>query len=121
MVKTEEQKKIEREIFNYWNSKKIVVHRVLNSDISLELGKAIRDYGVEYIKELIDLYAIILEPEFTRNEKDVGEGKYFWSYRWNLFEFLTRGLKKFDGQQASNYLRKQTVNQSKSVVIKREK
>lgn len=107
--------KIRKEVFDYWNTKKIVVHRSMNGDLSRELDKVIRGYGLEYTKEIIDLYATILEPGIPEEQKT-----YYWSYKWNLFEFLTRGVKKFDGMSAKDYLRKQKVSNEKAVLLKRK-
>lgn len=62
------------------------------------LEKALKEYSVEELKEMIEFYATILEAGVPEKEQ-----KYFWSYKWNLFEFLTRGLKKFDGKTLADY------------------
>lgn len=104
------------EVLRYWNSKKIIVHRKLNHDIDTEISRTLRYYTVEEVKGFIDFYATILEPEIPEPQK-----KYFWTYKWNLYEFLKRGVKKFDGQDPSNYLKKQTVSTGSAVVFKRNK
>jgi hypothetical protein len=102
------------EILKYWNSKKIIVHRKLTPDISTEISRIGKYYSVEEIKEFIDFYETILEPGVPENQK-----KYFWTYKWNLYEFLKRGLKKFDGQEPKNYLKKQFVAQTEAIVFTR--
>ena len=104
---TKEEK---QEMMNYWNSKKIVVHKIMSGETSLKLASVIRSYGADYLKELIDLYATILEVGVDEEDK-----KYFWTHKWNLYEFLMRGVKKFDGKSPEDYLRKQKVG----VTIKR--
>lgn len=104
------------EVLRYWNSKKIIVHKKLNHDLDLEIARILKYYNVEEIKEYIDFYATILEPGTPEPQK-----KYFWTYKWNLYEFLKRGVKKFDGQDTSNYLKKQTIASGSAVVFKRQK
>jgi len=108
------QKTIKQEILDYWNLKKIVVHKRMTPDIETELGRIGKYYSHEEIKEFIDFYTTILEPGVDDKDK-----KYFWSYKWNLYEFLKRGIKKFDGQETKNYLRKQRVDAPTAIIIKR--
>ena len=108
---TETQK---QDIFRRWNEKGIVVHRRMTHDIGLAISRALRDYTKEEVFEFMDFYATILEPGVKDDDK-----KYFWSYRWGLVEFLQRGIRKFDGQEISNYLRKQKVDSPQAIVFKR--
>lgn len=101
-------------LFDYWNEQKIVVHKRMTSEIATELGRALKNYSFEELKAAIDFYTTILEPGKKEDEKD-----YFWSYKWNLYEFLRRGVKKFDGQDTNNYRRKQKVDAPQAVVFKR--
>lgn len=103
------------EIFRYWNIKKIAVHRKMNHDVELEIGKALKVYTVEELKELIDLYATIFEPGVPEKEK-----KYFWTHKWNLYEFLVRGVRKFDGASADDYLKRQRVEGPEAIIFKRK-
>jgi len=100
MVTTQEKE----EIFNHWNSKCIIQHRRITAEINKAISKTLADYPVIEVKELIDFYATILEPGVPEPQK-----MYFWSYKWNLYEFLTRGVKKFDGQDTKNFLKNKTV------------
>ena len=104
-----------KQIFDYWNSKKIVVHKRMGEELGNEIGRCIKKYDIDTIKEAIDLYAMILEPGTPEDLK-----KYFWTYKWNLSEFLMRGVKRFDGQDASNYLRKQRVDAPQAVIFTRK-
>lgn len=103
-----------KEILEFWNSKGIIVHKRITPDIDVELSRIGKYYSIEEIKEFIDFYTTILEPGIEEKDK-----KYFWSYKWNLYEFLKRGIKKFDGQEPSNYLRKQRIDVPKAVIFKR--
>jgi hypothetical protein len=108
--------KEKKEVFDYWNSKGIVLHKKMTPDQALEIGRNLNYYSKEDLFKLIDFYATILEPGVQVEDK-----KFFWSYKWNLYEFLKRGVKKFDGQTTDNYLRKQNVMSSKgAVIIERE-
>lgn len=102
-------------ILDYWNSKKIVVHKRLNQDMRNAIRRVLRDYTHEELYELIDFYQTILEPGVPTHQK-----KYFWSYKWGLYEFLMRGVKKFDGQTLENYRKEQSVS-AQSYVFKRSK
>lgn len=107
-------KEKKQEVFDYWNSKKIAVHKKMNHDLDLELGKALKVYEVEELKELIDLYATIFEPGIPERDK-----KYFWTHKWNMYEFLVRGVRKFDGQTADAYLKRQVTDRPEGISFKR--
>jgi len=92
------------DILNYWNLKNIRNHKekifFLNINSSSNaLKKSFKEikkeFTLETIKKAIDNYKTILESE-----------KYFWSKKWNCWEFLTRGLLKFidDASPFDNYL-----------------
>lgn len=84
-------------IFNFWNEKKIIPHRVLSKEICAEIEKALKKYSEEEIKTYIDRYAEVLKDE-----------TYFWNYKWKLAEFLSRkeGISSFtdEGSKWVNYL-----------------
>lgn len=101
-------------VLRHWNGKGIIVHRKLTHDLDLEISRTLRHYSLEEVFGFIDFYATILEPGVPERQK-----KYFWSYKWNLWEFLRRGVKKFDGQTPENYLRKQTTATPEAIVFKR--
>ena len=103
-----------RNIFEYWNEKKIMVHKNLTTIYRTEIKKALKDYGEEDLKDLIQLYATILEKGKAQHEK-----KYFWTYQWNLYEFLKRGLPKFDGKSADDYKKTQWIESPEAIIIKR--
>lgn len=103
------------EVLEHWNSKKIIVHKRLNHDMSTEIARTLKYYTMEEVKEFIDLYATILEPGVPEAKQ-----KYWWTYKWNLYEFLKRGIKKFDGHEASDYQKTHTV-EAEALVFKREK
>lgn len=106
--------KEKEEVFDHWNSKSIIHHRRMNADISKALTRTLQYYPVREVKELIDFYATILEPGVPEPQK-----LYFWSYKWNLYEFLMRGIKKFDGQETTNFL-KSKAPQAEAIVFTRK-
>lgn len=109
--------KEKQEVLNHWNSKKIIVHRNMLPGLSAEIGRMLKFLKVEEIKEAIDFYALILEPGVPEADK-----KYFWSHKWNLQDFLHRGLEKFDGQIPDNYLKWQKkIDSPVAIVFKRNK
>ena len=71
-------------VFRYWVKKGVVKHRVLTERIRRKIRGQLRDYTVEEICKSI----------FNYNEVLIDEGSY-WTYRWTLYDFLTRGLEKF--------------------------
>lgn len=106
---------VKEDILRYWNSKKIIVHRKMTHDIDLALSRTLKYYSAEEVKKFIDFFETILEPGVPESQK-----KYFWTYKWNLWEFLQRGIKKFDGQETTNYLRKQNAGSPEAIVFKRK-
>ena len=67
------------EIYNYWQSKKILNHKSLNDTLQKAIKKALKEYDVDTIKQSIDRYHTILL------DKD-----YFFCYHWGLDKFLTQ-------------------------------
>lgn len=82
-----------QKVFLHWNTKKITIHKELRDGIRSAITTALNQYSVEEIKDSIDLYAKIFH-----------EDRYWWSYKWGIIEFLERGLKRFDGKTAEDYL-----------------
>ena len=104
-------------IFNYWNTKNIIVHRELNDTIHKAIEKALKKYSEEEIKTYIDRYDTVIKDE-----------TYFWSYKWGLAEFLTRkeGISSFtdEGTKWVNYCsensKKQTISTQRSVTTEKD-
>ncbi|MED2754611.1 helix-turn-helix domain-containing protein [Bacillus thuringiensis] len=78
---TKRTKQQEREscesIFQHWNEKEIIKHRVLTQKTVSKIKARLNTFGVEELQQAIDHYHTVL----TRPE-------YFWEYRWSLQEFL---------------------------------
>lgn len=83
-------------IFIYWNSKHIIMHRELTQDIRQAIEKALKSYGEEEIKTYIDRYGTVISDK-----------EYFWHYKWSIKDFLTRkdGISSFtdEGSKWINY------------------
>ena len=94
------------EIYEYWNLQEIIVHRKLREDIKSEIRKVLKKYNITEIKKMIDLYTTILHGE-----------EYFWDYKWNLVEFLQRGLRQFEGKGTDDYLKEENREESVSFDI----
>lgn len=92
------EKEIE-DIFDYWNSKQIIVHKTLTEETQKAILKMRKKYAVEEIKQMMDRYKQVLE-----------NGKYFFNYKWSLKDFLSRknGAVDFaeDGSKWQDYCNK---------------
>lgn len=86
-----------KEIFDFWNESKIVIHKNLTLSILKTIEKAIHMYGIEQIKNAISHYATVYKDE-----------SYFFSYKWSLENFLkqSNALPDFldNGSKWENYL-----------------
>nr|WP_243184366.1 helix-turn-helix domain-containing protein [Clostridium beijerinckii] len=82
-------------IFEYWNSKKIIVHKSLTKEIEKAIEKVLKKYSEIEIVQAIDIYSEILESDF------------YFNYKWSLIDFLSRknGISTFmeDGSNKANY------------------
>lgn len=91
-------------IFAHWNSKQIIKHSKISSNITKEIKKALKTYSHNEIGEYIDRYSKVLN-----------DNNYFFNYKWTLIEFLTRakGISSFtnEGSKWSNYLQETKTNQ----------
>lgn len=102
----EQQKQKQKEIinnnklvFDYWNSKNIIVHKTLSEELNNTITKFLKKYTLEQAKEMIARYKQVLDDE-----------KYFFSYVWSLKDFLNRknGAVDFadDGSKWQDYCNK---------------
>lgn len=85
-----------QEIFDYFNEFKIKTQRQIDSKLLTLIKKTLKTYGKENTKKYIRRYAKVL------NDKE-----YYYSYKWNLTEFLSRkeGISSFtdEGNKWLNY------------------
>lgn len=68
-----------QELFDYWNSKGIVVHRAINEKMVQLLKKALDLYGQAQIKQAIENYSIVLS-----------DSTYYFKTRWTIGDFVTQ-------------------------------
>jgi hypothetical protein len=73
-------------IFEFWNSKGIVVHNNPTDKIIKAIKKCLKDYTEKEVMEAIGNYSIII------NDKTES---YRFNYKWTLGDFLNRGIDKF--------------------------
>lgn len=86
------------DIFEYWNTKKIIVHRKPTVDMKNSYKKIIKNYNLsdEEIKLAIDHYEQALHSDYE-----------YCDYEWSLYQFLSnkKGIMEFlnDGSKWVNY------------------
>jgi len=108
----EEEGDIERDIYilvSHWNSKLIIKH---DEDLAVKKFQKrhkdiIRVNGIEECKKAIDNYAeVISSPE-----------KYFFTYKWSLWDFIARGLDKFlpAADPLRNFLKKKEARPFRAI------
>lgn len=72
-------------VFDHWNTKNIIKHKKLTDKLASHINARLKDgYTADEIIGAIDNYATVLHGE-----------DYFWTYKWTLEQFLTRGLDRF--------------------------
>lgn len=85
-----------QELFDFWNSKGIVVHRTINEKMVQLLKKALDLYGQAQIKQAIENYSIVLN-----------DSTYYFMTRWTIGDFVkqTNALPDFlpEGIKWINY------------------
>lgn len=91
-----------RKIFDHWNSKKIIVHKVLSDDIRRKINAVFNNkYTTEEVIEAIDNYAFVLSSP-----------KHYWQHKWTLKDFIGRGLDRFvsSADPLNNFLSDKTAS-----------
>jgi phage replication O-like protein O len=88
-------------VFDYWNNQNIIIHKKLNGNEST-IKTALNNYSLEELKTSIGNYATIVNAP---------TGKYYWTHKWTLKDFLKRGIDKFMDLKIAqdNYSNKQEV------------
>jgi len=91
------QNNIYIDIFNYWNKKKIIIHKKLDPATISKINEKLEDYTVDEIKDTIHIYSEILKSD-----------DHWFNYKWTLKDFFQRGFEKFKDADVAdeNYLRK---------------
>lgn len=88
------------DIFSFWNSKEIIKHKRLDNKTKMKIKSLLKEYSPEEIKNSIENYSLILNnPQH-----------YFFTYKWTLKDFLSRGIDKFLDLEAAktNYKKNQS-------------
>jgi hypothetical protein len=67
-------------VFEFWNSKNIIVHRKLTDQIKSSINSKLKDYSVDEICDAINNYSLIISMS-----------QFYFTYRWPLATFLKRG------------------------------
>ena len=81
----ENQEKDLIEIFDFWNSCKIQVHRVFTDSAKMRIKKRLKEgFTKEEIKRSIYNYMTILKGN-----------EYWFTYTWGLKDFISSGMEKF--------------------------
>ena len=92
-------------IFNHWNTKGIIKHNSLNTEMKKYIDKRLKDYTMEIIKLAIDHYAEAYHSSYE-----------YCDYKWNLETFLKQdnAFKDFldDGSKWNNYLSWKSKNKN---------
>lgn len=111
--KEKENKTKEKEIFDYWNTKNIIVHKKLTPLIIKQITKALEEYTIDEIKECIDRYSKVYHDK-----------AYYFNTKWTLAEFLkqSNAISAFtdEGSKWLNYIDKHKQikqNNPNSVII----
>lgn len=84
--KDKDKERIYIPLFKHWNSKKIIIHRSLNSKRKSAIEKRLKDgYAITEIYTAINNYSNILESR-----------KHYYTYKFNLEDFLNpKNLDRF--------------------------
>lgn len=95
-VKVNTDNKKCEEIFNFWNSKKIISHKSISEKLQKKLNEILKKYSLDDVKKAIKRYDEVLKDR-----------SYFYNYKWSLEEFLSRkkGIVEFfdDGSKWKSY------------------
>jgi len=77
-----------QKIFEYWNSKKITVHRTLTQPMKQRLRTVIKNYGITELLTVINNYSTVYHGE-----------QYYFKYKYTLLQLLrTKDLDQFGSE-----------------------
>jgi len=94
-------------IFDFWNSKNIIVHRKLDDKMRHKISGALSSRTQKEIINAISNYATVLKSN-----------AYYWTHEWTLVDFFSRGIDKFvdEAHPLTNFLEKK-INPTKQNLI----
>ena len=84
-------------VYDYWNSKDIIVHQKQTEEMKRKIRSALKNYDIDTIKKSIDNYSQVL-----RNPQ-----LYYFNHEWTLGDYLHLGMEKFmdNAKPLTNYLK----------------
>jgi len=91
-------------IYNHWNSLKIIVHDTMTVSMDTAIRNALKQFGKVKIMQAMINYSMLLS------------GDYEWTYKWTLQDFLNRGkgnnIERFKDMEVlrKNYARRKSEN-----------
>lgn len=95
-----------KDIFDYWNLKKVTVHKKLTVDIKSKIKTRLKEFSIEDIKKGIDVYAEVYHAKDT-----------WWTHKWSLSKFISQsnGMQDFYEKSKSDYI-KTSFNQPSNII-----
>ena len=96
------RQEIKENVLVVWNEQKIITHKELSKDADKEIEKLFDNCSsAECADELLSRLkdSIVVFGKVYHGEE------YWWSHKCNLYEFLKRGFKQFDGKKPEDYLK----------------
>lgn len=80
-------------ILKIWNTQKITIHKSLSPSAKSNITKALSKYSEDQLIESIENYGKIYHSD-----------KYYYNHKWNLSDFLARGLSKTGQMESKGFL-----------------
>lgn len=98
-------KEIYTDILEFWNSKKICIHKTIGDKTKKNINNLLKEFSLEEIKKGITNYSDILHSEKT-----------YFKYKWTLEEFIQRqnGLRVFIHKTVEDYKKNENSKDEKS-------
>lgn len=101
--KDKHYKNDKNDIYTFWISQKIVVHKKLNNEIKSAIKTSLKSNSETDILDAIKNYSEVFKSD-----------NHYFSYRWTLVHFLKRGLGQFlnEADPLHNYLKDEHKNKN---------